>query len=125
MQTENQFPAFSKYVCAGDSVSVNCGPYTITARIVPDDDMRPTDFDCYGSDEMKAWERGEWSFVGIVLSVYVDGFRLDSHAASLWAIDCNFPGGDNAYLQEIANDLLPEALARAETIRASLLAKLA
>ena len=74
---------------------------------------------------MKAWERGEWSFVGIVLSVYVDGFRLDSHAASLWAIDCNFPGGDNAYLQEIANDLLPEALARAETIRASLLAKLA
>jgi hypothetical protein len=125
MQTENKFPAFSKYVCAGDSVSVNCGPYTITARIVPDDDMRPTDFDCYGPDEMKAWERGEWSFVGIVLSVSVDGFRLDSHAASLWGIDCNFPGGDNAYLQEIANDLLPEALERAETIRASLLAKLA
>lgn len=125
MQTENKFPAFSKYVCAGDSVSVNCGPYTITARIVPDDDMRPTDFDCYGSDEMKAWERGDWSFVGIVLSVSVDGFRLDSHAASLWGIDCNFPGGDNAHLQEIANDLLPEALERAETIRASLLAKLA
>jgi hypothetical protein len=52
MQTENKFPALSKYVCAGDSVSVNCCPYTITARIVPDDDMRPTDFDCYGSDEM-------------------------------------------------------------------------
>lgn len=125
MQTETQFPAFPKYVVPGDSVSVNCGPYTITARIVPDDDTRATDFDCYGSDEINAWERGEWLFVGIVLSIWVDGFRLDSHAASLWGIDCNFPGGDNAYLQEIANDLLPEALARAETLRASLLARLA
>lgn len=125
MQNENKFPAFSKYVCAGDSVSVNCGPYTITALVVPDNDTRSTDFDCYTSEELEAWDRDEWSFVGIVLSVWVDGFRLDSHAASLWGIECNFPGGDNAHLQEIANDLLPEALERAETIRASLLAKLA
>lgn len=125
MQTENKFPAFSKYVCAGDSVSVNCGPYTISALIVPDNDTRSTDFDCYTSEEFEAFDRDEWSFVGIVLSVWVDGFRLDSHAASLWGIECNFPGNDNAHLQEIANDLLPEALERAETIRASLLAKLA
>ncbi len=131
MRTENKFPAFSKYVCAGDSVSVNCGPYTISALIVPDNDTRATDFDCYTPKQLEAWKRGEWQLYGMILSVWVDDYRLDSHAASLWGIDCNFqgydalPGSDNAYLQEIANDLLPEALERAETIRASLLAKLA
>ena len=125
MQTENQFPAFPEYVVPGDYRRIKCGPFIIQAAIVPDDDTRATDFDCYTPKQLEAWKRGEWQLHGMILSVWVDDFRLDSHAASLWGIDCNFPGGDNAHLQEIANDLLAEALARAETIRASLLAKLA
>ena len=125
MQTENQFPAFPEYVVPGDYRRIKCGPFTIQAAIVPDNDTRATDFDCYTPKQLEAWKRGEWQLYGMILSVWIDDYRLDSHAASLWGIDCNFPGGDNAYLQEIANDLLVEALARAETIRASLLAKLA
>lgn len=126
MQTENKFPAFPKYVCTGDSVSVNCGPYTITARIEYDLESRLSDYDdCYSPENIKAWESNDWFFVGVILSVSIDGYVLDDHAASLWGIECNFPGGDNSWIREIANDLLPEALERAETIRASLLAKLA
>jgi len=125
MQTENQFPAFPQFVVPGDYRRIKCGPFTIQAAIVPDNDTRATDFDCYTPKQLEAWKRGEWQLYGMILSVWVDDYRLDSHAASLWGIDCNFPGGDNTYLQEIANDLLPEALERAETIRASLLAKLA
>lgn len=125
MQTENQFPAFPEYVVPGDYRRIKCGPFTIQAAIVPDNDTRATDFDCYTPKQLEAWKRGNWQLYGMILSVWVDDYRLDSHAASLWGIDCNFPGSDNAHLQEIANDLLPEALKRAETIRASLLAKLA
>lgn len=134
MQTENKFPAFPQYVCAGDfvsagagdSVSVDCGPYTITARLVYDSNSRPSDYDdCYSLEHIKAWESDKWFFAGVVLSVSIDGYVLDDHAASIWGIECNFPGSDNVHLQEVANELLPEALERAETIRASLLAKLA
>lgn len=125
MQTENQFPAFPQFVVPGDYRRIKCGPFTIQASIVPDNDTRATDFDCYTPKQLEAWKRGDWQLYGMILSVWVDDYRLDSHAASLWGIDCNFPGDTNWHLQEIANDLLVEALARAETIRASLLAKLA
>jgi len=36
---------------------------------------------------------------------------LASHAASLWGIEANYPGTDNSYLIEVANELLPEAVA--------------
>jgi hypothetical protein len=132
MQTETflkdfspTFPAFPVYICPGDYRRIECGRYTVTARVVDDTDARPDEFECYTPEQIAAWKRGDWYFVGLVLSVSIDGYTLDDHAASLWGIDCNHPGGDNAYLQEIANDLLPEAIERAETIRASLLAKLA
>jgi hypothetical protein len=32
---------------------------------------------------------------------------LASHAASLWGIEANYPGADNSYLTEVANELLP------------------
>ena len=130
MKTEIQnetatFPAFPGYICPGDYRRIECGPFTITARIVDDTDTRPDWFDCYTPEQIAAWERGDWYFVGLVLSVSIDGYTLDDHAASLWGIDCNHPGGDNAYIQEIANDLLPEALTQAKKRRAEILAALA
>jgi hypothetical protein len=60
---------------------------------------------------MASWRRDEWFYCGIVLSVSLEGVDLDPHAASLWGIEANYPGSDNANLNEIACDLLPEALA--------------
>lgn len=107
------FPAFPMHTCPGDTRSVEHGPYTIRATIHADDITTPSDFDCYAPDHVKAWERGDWQFVGVVLSVWVEDMCLDDHAASLWGIECNF-GTDNLHLTECADDLLPEALDMAE-----------
>ncbi len=59
---------------------------------------------------LKGWCADEWRYIGIVVSVARKGVVLDSHAASLWGIELNYPGSDNEYLAEVANELLGEAL---------------
>lgn len=72
---------------------------------------------------MKAWKNDEWFYCGIVLSVskavhikgrVQDEIVVSDHAASLWGIECNYPDSDNAYLTEVANELLDEALDHAK-----------
>lgn len=122
------FKPFDKYVQVGDSRSVEHGPFTITATVHQDHDSTPLDFDCYGDDAIDAWNRGEWEFVGIVLSISVGSVKLSSHAVSLWGIECNFPTNhpnESEWMTEVANDLLPEAIAEAEKLAAHLKEKLA
>ena len=71
-------------------------------------------------DARKAWFNDEWFYCGIMLSVSYKGIVLDSNAASLWGIEANYPGSDNKYLTEIANELLPEALQAGKEILDSL-----
>jgi hypothetical protein len=64
---------------------------------------------------MDAWKNDEWFWCGIVVSVSRNGIEIDGHAASLWGIECNYPvfrrgQRANAYLVEVANELLDEAL---------------
>jgi hypothetical protein len=59
---------------------------------------------------LRAWCRDDWWYVGIVLAVSRNDVTLGTHFASLWCVECNYPGSDNAYLTEVANQLLPEAL---------------
>ena len=47
---------------------------------------------------------------GVVVSVSRNGVTLDEHAAALWGVERNFPGTDNSYLSEVANELADEAL---------------
>ena len=60
---------------------------------------------------MEAWRRDDWFYCGIVLSVSLDGVILDEHAISLWGVEANYPGSDNGHLTDVADDLLPDALA--------------
>ena len=131
---------FNTYACEGDTISCEAEGFTVTARIVADDcpdapDERQDGFwpslykDAPGfigpgngfrqrfaeaqakaEAVMEAWRKGEWFYCGIVLSVERDGIDLDRHAASLWGVECNYPGTDNSYLTCVANELLPEAL---------------
>lgn len=121
---------FGAYVCEGDSIRCEANGFTVTARIVRDPDSRIDDDDSHNPDQSvtgcddeqqktllanrKAWENDEWFYCGVVLSVERNGITLDKRAASLWAIEANYPGSDNAYLLDVANELLPEALERAE-----------
>lgn len=131
---------FNAYACEGDTMSCEVDGFTVTARIVADDcpdapDQRQDGFwpslykDAPGfigpgngfrqhfaeaqakaEAVMEAWRKGEWFYCGIVLTVERDGIELDDHAASLWGVECNYPGIDNSNLTTAANELLPEAL---------------
>ncbi len=143
---------FFPYVCLGDSISVDVGDYTITARIAHDDspdkpderqdgywpslDPNAAGFIGAGNgwrkrfDErqakvesvMDAWKNDEWFYCGIILSVTIDETELTDHAASLWGIEANYPDSKNAYLSQIANELLSDALDAAKLERERLCA---
>ena len=131
---------FDSFACEGDTITCEVDGFTFTARIVADDcpdapDQRQDGFwpslykdapgfigpgngfrkrfaEAQANAEavMDAWRKGEWFYCGIVLSVERDGIELESHAASLWGVECNYPGTDNSYLTTVANELLPAAL---------------
>lgn len=130
---------FDKYACEGDKIACEVDGFIVTARIVTDDtidapDERDEGFwpskdtkdagycppeyfeTAQASAErvMRAWKSGDWFYCGIVLSISKNGIVLSDHAASLWGIECNCPEGDNGYLLEVANELLPEALSHAK-----------
>ena len=107
------FPKFDRYTCTGDTRTIETDGLRIVATVHPDCDSSPREFDCYTEDQIAAFERGDWCYVGVVLSVYVDDVLLLDHAASLWGIDCNL-GDDSDYITQCADDLLSEAIAAAK-----------
>lgn len=139
---------FDSYVCIGDTITCEVDGFTITARIALDDtpdapDQRqdgfwpslyPDDAGFIGAGNgwrerfakaqaraehvMAAWKNDEWFYCGIILSASVSGLELTDQAASLWGVEANYPDSDNAYLSEVANELLPEALEAAKAERA-------
>ena len=138
---------FENYVCLGDKISCEVNGYTVTARIAHDDtpdrpDQRQdgfwpslikTDAGFIGRDKtlddfmreqakaqtiMDAWKADKWFYCGVILSVRIEDVELTDHAASLWGIEANYPDSDNAYLSEVANELLGEALSEARKERA-------
>jgi hypothetical protein len=130
---------FPSYVCPGDSITSEAGPFTVLAQVVPDDcsdapDQRQDGFwpslyaDAPGfigpgpnhrqrfaeaqakaEAVMEGWRKGDWFYCGIMLAVSLEGVDL-AVQVSLWGIEANYPGTDNSYLTEVANELLPEAI---------------
>ena len=143
---------FDRYVCEGDSIACEVDGFRVIARIVRDDcpdapDERQDGFwpSLYINDPgfigpgnnfrerlakaqaeaeavMDAWRKDEWFYCGIVLAIECEGVELDSTQASLWGIEANYPGSDNAYLSEVAGELLPDALAAGRTALTRLMA---
>jgi len=71
---------------------------------------------------MDAWRKDEWFYCGIVLAIERESVELESHAASIWGIEANDPRSENAYLTEVACELLPEALQAGHRALARLMA---
>lgn len=120
-QRESEFPRFNSYTCCGDSIRWTADRYDFKATIVEDIDTPITKSECYTSSQTKAWRNNEWFFVGVVISVSLNGVLLDDHAATLWGIECNFPKGGNKYLSEVAQDLQDEALRVAKEAQSSII----
>lgn len=141
---------FEAYVRKGDSIACETGGFRIVARIVRDDcgdapDERQDGFwpslykdspgfigpgpnhrarldaaQARAEAVLEAWRKDEWFYCAIVVSISFDGVELDRHVASLWGIEANYPGSDNSHLADVANELLPEALASGRTVLARL-----
>lgn len=117
---------FDTYACAGDTITCEMEGFMFTATIehdqcykIDDDESHNIDREVTGCndaqqkkliDAREAWYKDDWFYCGIVISVSRNGVELDEHAASLWGIECNYPGSNNAYLSEYANELLDEAI---------------
>ena len=117
---------FDSYVCIGDTIKCEVEGFTLVARIEHDPDTRIDDGDCHNIDQevtgcnaaqqKKLIEAREahlddhWFYCGVVISVTRNGVDISEHAASLWGIECNYPGSNNAYLSEVAIELIDDAL---------------
>jgi hypothetical protein len=103
---------FDSYVCVGDSIETEIDGIDYNARIVFDEDgqWHIKDSDHYDQEWIDAWKRDEWFFCGVVISARKNGVLLDNHLASSWGIECNLPVGGNGYLNEVADELLQEAI---------------
>jgi len=145
---------FGFFASAGDTITTELDGYTLTARIEHDDcpdapDQRQDGFwPSYYKDDpgfigpgnsfrqrfaeaqaravaiMEEWCKGAWFYGGIVISATYNGVFVDDHAASLWGLEVNHPDTDDTYLRDVANELLPEALANACAARAATLTRL-
>ena len=144
---------FRPFVCPGDVISCEAGPFTVLAQVVPDDcpdapDQRQDGFwpslyigapgfigpgnnfrqrfaeaQAKAEAVMEGWRKGDWFYCGIVLSVSLEDVDLAQTAAALFGIEANYPCTDNSYLTDVANDLLPEAVAAARETLARLAAQ--
>ena len=109
------------YIIIGDFVEYtpeenNPRGFVIRATIKEDYDSTPENCDCYTEEQILQWKKDNWFFCGVVLSVYKAGVCLSDNAASLWGIECNFPGSDNSYFSDIVQELETEALQEAENV---------
>ena len=117
-QTLPTFKPFDNFVCAGDTRSRHYKGCTITARIEFDQDTgNPgTEYDCYSPEDIAAWEKSDWCWCGVVVTVHHDEMNIELGGASLWACEANL-NRDNTHLDEVANalakDAWTEVLARA------------
>jgi hypothetical protein len=135
--------AFQNYVCEGDNISCEVEGFTLTATVYRDDcGDRPDERDCgfwpsldpqsagyigpksattlrrhmaKAKATMEAWERDEWFYCGVAVTVEREGVELTPrYANALWGVECNYPGSDNSYLRDVANELASEALEEAK-----------
>lgn len=118
-------PHFSSFACIGDSVSWvssrgNPAGLMLTATLCCDEETRPCDVECYSAQKKKEWHNGDWSFIGIVLSVSRNCVTLDDCAASLWGIECNYNAKSNLYFAQVCKELESEALERGNAVLAKL-----
>lgn len=129
---------FKSYVCVGDTISFTSNGIAFKAEIVHDDTHHINDDDCHSADitvtgcnpeqqktvlaAREAWFNDQWFYCGVWVTASIEGHELDF--SSLWGIEANYPGSDNGYLTEVANELLEEMLPRLRNSLDDMLGKL-
>lgn len=149
MKTQGGFiTEFGKYVSDGDYITCDVDGFDCVATLHYDDDATPPDERQEGfwpSDDpndpgyvlpenfdaqqalaervMHAWNRDEWHYYGVAVTVAKLGVELTGkYAHAVWGIEGNYPDSDNGYFLEVANELLGEAIEDAREVVAKLCA---
>lgn len=120
---------FDSYVCIRDTITCYVEGFTLVARIEHDADASIDDGYCHNvnqevtgsnveqqkklSEAREAYFNEQWFYCGVVISVSRNGVELEENAASLWGFECNYPDSDNAYLTDVANELIDDAMEQA------------
>lgn len=118
---------FGRFVMFGDTVEETRAGVTYRVRIEHDPHHSIDDDDTHREDRAHpTWEgapdgayeramearaaflRGEWHYVGLIVSAHKGEWERDD-VASLWGIEANYPGTQNEYLDVVADELIDEA----------------
>lgn len=105
--------------------------HVVRLYVYHDADGKPADYECYSDEDIAAWKRDEWTYVGVsVVVMRPDGATGES---ALWGIEQGdyWPGSDESDIWHAVPDLIDEALgelavepptpfAKIEQIRAAL-----
>lgn len=130
---------FNRFVCEGDSITCEVDGFECVATLYCDDDTSPPDerqdgfwpsldpndpgyigpksrrtlqrHQAKAQAVMDAFKRDEWCYFGVAVTVRRKGVPLTGrYDNALWGIEGNYPGSDNDYFRQVANELLDEAL---------------
>lgn len=107
-------PFSNSDVCPGDWTICTVDGTDYWACIKYDPDASPYESECYTGKQVKAWERDNWYFVGVVIRAERGGMILSENLTSLWGIESY---SSPEYFLEVANDLLREATPLANEAR--------
>ncbi len=104
---------FDEYTCIGDSMTLERDGIIFTVSLEYDDVRRPTDYECYSEDDVKAWRKDEWSFCGIVFRAEKNGVDLGI-VDSLWRIEIGDYFKDyHVYISDTVEEMVPGAVKEA------------
>jgi len=126
--TTDRFTKWSKPFTADSTIFTRYKSWDATARLVHDCDSDVDNYDCYSIEQAirdklpkkeiakltklrEDYRNEEWCFVGVVVTVSKNGIELAKQ--SCWGIECGLPNA-HEHLNDIANDLLIEAIDAAE-----------
>ena len=103
---------FTAALGAGDAAVVKQLPGGVSIRITLERDHGGDmpDPEVYSEADIAAWEAGEWTFWGAVLSVWIGRHQIDANAGGLWGIDCvDADYIDADHLASVANEIAATA----------------
>jgi len=98
----------------------------IRVDIDPDDGTTPLDSECYGADMLEAWQREEWRYVDVTVSLDIPGIDRDVIGDSLCAVEYGqIPGIPEITTETIATQYpVPEMIDQAMVYAAELHSRL-
>ena len=105
-----KFPQFNSYALEGDSITWEKEGFTLIALLQYDTDTKPMQYECYSPLKIKQWKNDGWFYVGVIVSIVKNGVMLDTHACSLWGVECNYNKTSNKYLATVAKDMESEVI---------------